>query len=539
MTERKANRFLLLASGGVLTALTLVFRDLGFLQWLTLVPTGLFLMSEADTPHTRIRGTYGYGFFFFMCYYVVVFHWFIYLYPLDFIDGMTRTAALVVVLAGSVGLSALQAFGGGFIFVAARLILRTRLMTEKKLLRPFALAGLWVVHEWLQTIGWWGVPWGRLPIGQSKYVLGLQTASLFGSYVITFALVAVNMCIAYVLLYRKAVKAMGIAISCIFVFQYGVGALIYLRDVDGEQTVRIAAIQGNIDSGEKWSEDSLDRTLEVYRDQTIAAAEEGADIVLWPESAIPYDLTENSTLGIFCSSLAEYAEVTLLAGAFSPADNEEQRYNSIICILPDGSFHRTVYSKQKLVPFGEFVPFGKLVATVVPPLAELVMLDYDLLFGEEANVIAVDNANIGGLICFDSIYEELTRKSVLNGAQVICLSTNDSWFSDSAALYMHNAQAQLRAIESGRYVVRAANTGISTVINAKGEVMQSLEPLVEGRLVGEVKINTHLTLYSVIGNVLVYFFIIAFVWILLMDSYQKSSKIGKKIRELIDKTKKV
>ena len=543
MTDRKLNRFLLLAVGGVLTGLTLVFPRLGFLEWLTLVPVGLFLLSEADEPHTRFRGTYGYGFFFFMCFYVVVFHWFVFLYPLDFIDGMTPLSAIVVVLAGCLGLSAVQALFGGLFFMAVRLILRIRLMTAHKALRPFALAGMWAVYEWTQTLGWWGVPWGRLPIGQSEYIVGLQTASLFGSYIITFALVTVNMCVAYVIAYRKGLKTMGIATAAVLLFQYGVGTAVYLTPADSEETVSIAAVQGNIDSKEKWSVGSITRTIDVYEKYTLEAAGKGADIVVWPESALPYTVTADDPLGEYCSDLARYAGVTLLIGAFTQSETEGE-YNSLICILPDGSFHETVYSKQRLVPFGEFVPMRGLVSVLIPPLTELVMLEEDLAAGEDANVIGLPQANLGGLVCFDSIYETLTRNSVLGGAEVICLSTNDSWFSDSAALYMHNAQAQLRAIESGRYVVRAANTGISTVINSKGEILTRLDPLVDGMIMSEVRVNTHLTLYARIGNFFIYALITAFVLLVVTDihdggAYKKALRKLKKFlnvfRQTIDK----
>ena len=117
MVVEKTNKHLLLAVSGVLTGLTLVLPKIGFIEWLTLVPVGLFLLCQADEPPARRRTTYGYGFFFFMCYYMVVFHWFIFLYPLDFIDGMTPLSALAVVMAGCVGLSALQALFGGLLFV--------------------------------------------------------------------------------------------------------------------------------------------------------------------------------------------------------------------------------------------------------------------------------------------------------------------------------------------------------------------------------------------------------------------------------------
>ncbi len=497
--DKKYKRFLFLAAGGILTGLTLVFPVLGFAEWLTLVPVGIFLLTLCDDEKLRKRGTYGYGFFFFMCYYAVVFHWFINLYPLDFIDGMTTWAAVVVVLAGCLGLSALQALFGGLLFLCVRIICRTKLMRERQGLRPFAVAALWAIYEWTQNLGWWGVPWGRLPIGQSKYIVGLQTASLFGSYFVTFLLVSVNMCVAYALVNRKAIRTMAISIAAVLLFNYGVGTALYFIPVDSQKTIKVAAVQGNITSNEKWSFSSTKKTLEVYKKYTLAAAEEGAKIVVWPETAFPYDIVEGGAYGSFCSELAKEANVTILVGGFT-YDEEENSYNSLICVLPDGSFHDVVYSKRRLVPFGEFVPMRELFQVLIPPLAELVMSDDDIAAGEGTQIIGVDGVNIGSLICFDSIYDSLARSSTREGANFIALGTNDSWFTDSAALYMHNAQAQMRAIENGRYVVRAANTGISTLIDSKGNVLDSLPPLEEGMIVGEVCVNTHRTLYSYIGN---------------------------------------
>lgn len=523
MTDRRYKKFLLLFISAVLTGLTLVFPKIGLLEWLTLIPVGIFLLSEAPKDGYRLRAMYGYGFFFFLCFYVVVFHWFVNLYPLDFIEGMTRPAAIAVVLAGCVGLSAFQALFGGLVFVLARLLFRTRLMTDKPLLRPFAAAGLWAVYEWTQTLGWWGVPWGRLALGQSEYLVGLQTASLFGSYFITFALLCVNFCISYALLHKEKIKIMSISVAAVLIFQYGVGTLLYFIPVDGEDTVTVAAIQGNISSSEKWSFESRTRTLEVYAEYTLKAAEEGAEIVVFPETALPYDVSDNNSYGEWCSALARSDGVTILVGGFTE-NGEGEDLNSIICVLPDGSFHETVYSKRRLVPFGEFVPMRGLFRVLIPPLAELVMSDDDIAAGESAQVVALEDVNIGSLICFDSIYENLARDSTLDGAQLICLSTNDSWFTDSAALYMHNAQAQLRAIENGRYIVRAANTGITTVISAKGDVLAATEPLVDDMIVSEVHVNTHTTLYTLMGNFFVFLAGLLLTLVLVLDTLRRSRK---------------
>jgi apolipoprotein N-acyltransferase len=106
-------------------------------------------------------------------------------------------------------------------------------------------------------------------------------------------------------------------------------------------------------------------------------------------------------------------------------------------------------------------------------------------------------------VCFDSIYESLTLDSVRDGAELIVLSTNDSWYKDSAAVRQHNGHAVLRAVENGRCVVRAANTGISTVISDKGRIITSLPPLTDGYVFAEVSTSDQRTLFSYTGNLTV------------------------------------
>ena len=527
--NRRAARFLILALSGILTGLCLVISKIGFLEWLTLVPCALFLLKIDDTTEggkIKLRALYGYGVFFFMAFYIVNFHWFVNLYPLDFIDGMTKGAALCVVLVAWIGLSLLQAVQGGLVFVLAAITFRSTACRRFDFLKPLLLGALWAVYEWAQTFGWWGVPWGRLPLGQSEYLVGLQTASWFGPYFVTFIIVTVNAYIALALADKNKLKLSCILAAALFVFQYGAGSVIWLSHKDTGETVRVAAIQGNISSHEKWDSSSSAKTNRIYEQYTRDAAEKGAKIVVWPETALPYTLKEGSYYYRFVSNMAQENNVTILVGAFS-RDDDGLQYNSILCFTPDGNVLDNVYSKRRLVPFGEFVPLRSLIETLVPPLADLVMSGEEIAHGEGAQLFELDEGTLGSLICFDSIYEELTRESVLGGAQLICLSTNDSWFTDSAALYMHNAQAQLRAIESGRYIVRSANTGISTVINSRGEVIDELAPLVDGMIVEDVCVSSNKTLYTTIGNLFVYLSILFVAVVIALElcfSVRKSEK---------------
>ena len=395
------------------------------------------------------------------------------------------------------------------------------------------MAGIWTIFEWGQTIGWWGVPWGRLPIGQTEYLWGIQNASLLGSYFVTFVLVSVNLLIAMALLYPPKIKLGVLCAIAMIVFQYGSGAILwYSNDVSAGDKIKVACIQGNISSAEKWDSDSDINTLNNYKNLTEKAAEQGAEIVIWPETAFPYNISEGSGVlySDFCAALAKKCKVYILVGTFVSDDNDND-LNSLVCYTPNGEMLDEVYSKRRLVPFGEYVPMKNVIQILIPPLSELVLSEGEIYPGEGTHIMELENGTkIGGLICFDSIYEELTLSSVRDGAELICLSTNDSWFVDSRALYMHNAQAQIRAVESGRYVARAANTGISTVINSRGEVLDSLPPLDDGVLVSDVYATDRNTLWRVVGNGFVYALIageisiLAFDWICRIINKKKNKK---------------
>ena len=512
-----ALRFLLLALGGILTGLTLVFPEIGFAEWITLVPVAVVVLVRASDEKIRLRSLYLDGLTFFYAFFLTCFHWFVYLYPLDFVEGMTKGGALAVILVGWLGLSLLQAVLSSFAFVFIGLVFRSRLCVKFTFIKVFAAAGIWAIFEWSQTIGWWGVPWGRLPIGQTEYLWGLQNASVLGSYFVTFLIVAVNFLFAMALLHPVKVKLGVLIATALIVFQYGSGAVLwYTKDVTQGEKIKVACIQGNISSAEKWDRSSLIKTIENYQRLTQEAAEQGAELVIWPETAFPYDISKGAyqVYSDYFANLANRQDIYLLVGAYV-SDEEGNMLNSLICFTPDGEKLDRVYSKRHLVPFGEYVPMKKLIQTLVPPLAELVLSEGEISAGDGSQIIEIENGmKLGGLICFDSIYEQLTLESVRDGAEIICLSTNDSWFIDSKALYMHNAQAQIRAVESGRYVARAANTGISTVINSRGEVIAELEPLVDGLVISDVYVTEGRTGWSFVGNLFILLLVMGEIFVI-------------------------
>lgn len=493
--DKPSFRILLLLSSALLTALTLIFTDIWIVEWISLIPAGMVVLRLAENASLRLRSFYLYGLIFFWGYYAVVFHWFVSMYPLSF-TGLSRSSAVFVILAGIFGLSLLQALISGFAFVVYGVASRNRFLQKYRFLRPFLFAASFTVFEWLQNFGWWGVPWGRLPLGQIDSLITVQTSQLLGSYLVTFLLLSVNMCLAYSILYVSLRKVALITACAIFSSNLLVGAALFLTSRNDGKKLTVAAIQGNISN--KWDFDTLETTKEIYRKYTLLAAKDGADIIVWSETALPYDLESSPSLVKYLQELAREADATLLVGAFRSEKRRE--YNSLFLFSPDGTVNDVVYDKQQLVPFGEFVPMRETMMILFPPLADVGMLDDDLSRGEAGKNIPTEHGVIGGMICFDSIYDRVALRAVQNGAELFCLSSNDSWFMDSAAIYMHHNQARLRAIETGRYVVRSGNSGITSVIDHTGKVLTEIEPLTEGYVVSEVCFRTNRTLYSLVGN---------------------------------------
>ena len=167
MPMKQPNRCTLacLLGGAALTALTLIFPIVGILEWfsLALMVLGVYRLLE-DAPCTKKRA-YAYGFLTVYVYYFLIYHWFLSLYPLDFV-GLDAAASVVVVVAGWFGLPLLQAAVGGFVFLLYRVLSKGATVEARPILKPLLFAALWVIFEWCGTLTFAGVPWGRLALGQ-------------------------------------------------------------------------------------------------------------------------------------------------------------------------------------------------------------------------------------------------------------------------------------------------------------------------------------------------------------------------------------
>ncbi len=498
------------ALGGVLTGLAVILPDyFGVLEWVSLVPVFIVLMKNSDRVMVPLSRYYGLGFLFYLSYGMTYFHWFIAMYPLDF-TGLGNLESIIVVVLAWIGLSALYALLGGVFFLIYGVFAKLDAFRHASVLKVALLPILFVLYEFTLTLDWWGVPWGKLALGQTYFLPMLQSASLFGSYFICALLVFANASLAFLFVHegKKLTRVLPTVLALLLLVANIVGGLyIYKRAPvyeNGKETTTFAALQGNTPSQLPLTDKE---TFHIYLDLSIEAANQGADVILWPESSIAGAIYEDNYYGIYASSYARAYDVYLIIGSTTYKDEKE--YNSMTFIDPDGNFAENTYDKRRLVPFGEFVPYRAFFETFIPPLVEVTMLDRDNTPGDSAEIYTRDGiGSLGGLICFESIFERLALESVREGAEVFVVGTNDSWFRTSLATSMHRAHEQLRSIECGRYSVRSSTTGITCIINSRGEVIDALPMYEEGYLIAEVPLLNHTTLSAPLGDIIIPVFIL-------------------------------
>lgn len=315
---------------------------------------------------------------------------------------------------------------------------------------------------------------------------------------------------------------------------FGQARLAYMdKKLDEADVFTGIALQGNVPSSAKWSlsnKETAERYLILAKEAVNAADKNafgGERIIVMPETAFPFTLRDNSKYAKALSEFTANNGVYLAAGAFS--DEAEGSGNGVFMFSPDGKMSKP-YLKQKLVPFGEFLPYRSFFETFVPVLAEINILSEDVVAGSEASVFETASGGVGAIICYESIFPEICRKSVNDGADIIIVSTNDSWFGSSGALRHHLAASSLRAIENFVPVIRSANTGISALIRPDGKVVEMLGANKTGFVCSELPKGIGETLYSKVGDVWLYACMLYVVGCLILkrdDKYRKCRACSK------------
>ncbi len=330
---------------------------------------------------------------------------------------------------------------------------------------------LWVGLEFFRKYPFGGFPWCLLGSSQTDFLPVVQITSLTGVYGVSLLIVLVNALIAYWLCrpgLKRALMA-GVPVATLV----GATLLFGYRELARPlptASFPVAAVQGNVLQEHKWKPEYRKQIFATHMKLSSEGIEQGVRLVVWPESSTPFYFDGGPVEAQHMRNFAKDKNVPLLFGSddyeFLSGTKDYRSYNGIKILDPDGTV-RLRYRKIYLVPFGEFVPLRSLLFFAKP----VVQSASNFTAGTEVVVAAVEGENIGAFVCYEAIYPNLTRRFVKAGAALLINVTNDAWFGHSAAPYQHFNQAVLRAIETRRYLVRAANTGISAFVDPFGRVL--------------------------------------------------------------------
>lgn len=378
----------------------------------------------------------------------------------------------------------------------------------------------WLTGEYILTLTDLKFPWLTIGHGLAKFTSFIQIADIVGAFGLSFIVLWINIFIFKGLKSFKEDSKTGLiqfsiaASIFILVIIYGFGKVTF--PFEKVRKFKVGIIQPNLDPWNKWELGGLDQILNNYFELSQKCVDEGAQIILWPETALPVYLLsgtyQNEVDSIY--SFLKKNNVSLLTGMpdFIIYDKDAPRnakysesgkyhyttYNSILLFQPDRSEIQR-YGKMQLVPLGEHTPF----VDQLPFLGDLLKWGVGISgwnVGQDTTVFKFvnekDTVKVGGLVCYESVFPTFPNYFVARGAQFLTVLTNDSWYGKLSGPYQHKEFANLRAVENRRAVVRCANGGVSCLINKFGVTEVETEMFTRTHLVVDVPLNNEKTFYT-------------------------------------------
>lgn len=356
-----------------------------------------------------------------------------------------------------------------------------------RVLAIFALGALWVLIEWTRTWLLGGFPWLPLAASQWQRTILLQIASYAGAYSVSFVLVVFNLGFAAYAhrlirgklrgLKRRSAEFMAALLLLLF------STVMLISEVFGQQrsaVARVALVQPHVPQTVKWDEKQGPLILDILQQTTQAAVLSHPDLILWPESVTPWSVQGDPTMRQWVASLSAKAKIPLILGSNAVESSTDSRpatwFNSAFHVDPVSGVQPAYYSKQKLVPFGEYLPLRPMLGW----LGKFVEIgDGDFSKGRGPVIMNVNlrgkNVPVAPLICSEDWFPALARADVRAGAELFVVLSNNAWFGEGAASYQHAAHSVLRAVETRRPVIRVSNGGWSGWIDEFGTIRNVME----------------------------------------------------------------
>jgi len=493
--------------GGALLFLSLPKPEIPLLAWVSLVPL-LFAISGKKPSHAALL-----GFLFGLTAYIGIFYWTS--YPIAMYGGIPVFLAITFMFLLVMYISLYPTVFAYFVVWS-----KERFSLSEFVSVPIA----WTTLEYLREFILTGFPWGYLGHSQLPWLNLMQILDITGVYGVSFVIASVNACIFLIILRivkkRQNFPVAETLISVLLVATLIIYGLYAMRREDkivkSIAPITVALIQGNIRQDLKWDPSYQEETVHIYETLSIASIDYSSDIVIWPETATPFFFDLDDTYRPRILELPRKLNAYLLFGtpAYEMGEDDYIFFNRSYVLSPRGEIIGR-YDKIHLVPFGEYIPYKKILFFV----DKFVYSVGDMRSGTITEPIETNVGSIGTLICYEAIFPEISRIFARNGASLLVNITNDAWFGETSAPYQHFSMARMRAIETRLPLVRAANTGITAIIKPTGEAELVSTIFTRSVIVGDINPNNRTTFYTRFGDIFAQIVTALFFFLIVVHLY--------------------
>lgn len=392
----------------------------------------------------------------------------------------------------ALGMIAFVGMGMG-LFSAIQAFLYRRFFGES----PLTFAPLWVMGEWTKTWIFTGFPWLFTGYAFTTYQLD-NFAPLAGIYAVSFVVVFIAACLVEII---KGKRFWIIPSALLVLLAFGLGHITW-TNAKASKPLSVSLVQGNIPQNLKWLTEYQGETLAIYA--TLSQPEWGRDLIVWPESSIPMFQTDVQP---FLDAVDQHAKDNGSAWVTGIPYAEESTYNANTnsydefynSILAAGADAHGLYKKQRLVPFGEYIPLSGALFWVLPAMKNDVNMASFSQGSDTQQPLFIKGHRLAAAICYEIAYPNLTRKNAIDSDFLVTIS-NDAWFTGSDGPWQHLQMAQMRAKETGRWIIRATNTGVTAFINDQGHIVEQTQQDVRTVLRGDLPAMQGLTPYMRFGD---------------------------------------
>ena len=388
--------------------------------------------------------------------------------------------------------SVLGLYGAAFGWIAYRI--RPAAHFRRWLLLPLA----WAAVEYSRTYLLTGFPWNLVAAAIVDYTSLIQIDRFAGPYAMAMLIFLPATLVAWIICTRArgpaAALASGIVvIVCFLWWATGmVAAKVFARP--SAETTIAALLQPNISQEMRWDDANLMAIFQRMMQMTDEAVRHGAVLVVWPESTVPLSYARTDFYRQAIEGISLEHGIDIILGSVAEDTESASRMWNAAFLVSNG---RTIghYDKIRLVPFGEYVPLRKMLFFA----RKLVRAVGEFEFGTKDTPL-VGRQRYGPAICYEIVFPQIPRTQVVHGADVLVTITNDAWYDGTSAPRQHLNQARLRAIETDRFLLRAATTGISAFVDPTGRVIEELPMNRQGIIYARFASRHSLTPYVRFGD---------------------------------------